>query len=221
MQRIPEPELMDHVDQARAYSQADFSEPHTMFVDEFRRVFPGQDITGQVLDLGCGPADVTVRFARSFPQCHIDAVDGAATMLQFAQERIDRERLGEQITLLHEVIPATATLKKTYATIISNSLLHHLADPFSLWDTVSAKCESRGRVFIMDLMRPETLLAAEKMVRLYAKDEPQILQHDFYHSLLAAYQPHEVRHHLKIAGLDGLQIESVTDRHLVVYGELN
>lgn len=221
MQRIPEPELMDQEDQARAYSEADFSEPHTMFVDEFHRVFPGQTITGQVLDLGCGPADVTVRFARAYPQCQIDAIDGAATMLRYARLRIAREKLKDQITLQLALIPAAITLKRTYNTIISNSLLHHLADPFSLWDTVKTKCESRGRVFIMDLMRPDSCLTAENMVELYAKDEPQILQHDFYHSLLAAYQPHEVQLQLKTAGLNGLQVEPVTDRHLVIYGELN
>ncbi len=32
MDRIPEPELMDEVEQARAYAAADFSEPHQAFV---------------------------------------------------------------------------------------------------------------------------------------------------------------------------------------------
>ncbi|HEX6174620.1 MAG TPA: SAM-dependent methyltransferase, partial [Candidatus Binatia bacterium] len=62
MERIPEPELMDEDEQARAYALADFAEPHNHFVELFRECFPDEAITGHVLDLGCGPADVTLRF---------------------------------------------------------------------------------------------------------------------------------------------------------------
>ena len=53
MKRIPEPELMDEVEQARAYAAADFSEPHQAFVKHFRQRFADYD-PKQVLDLGCG-----------------------------------------------------------------------------------------------------------------------------------------------------------------------
>ena len=35
MERIPEPDLMSEQEQARAYAEADFSEPHENFVDLF------------------------------------------------------------------------------------------------------------------------------------------------------------------------------------------
>ena len=66
MERIPEPELMDEAEQARAYAEADFSGPHDMFVQLFREAFPDTAPAGAVLDLGCGPADVTRRFASAF-----------------------------------------------------------------------------------------------------------------------------------------------------------
>jgi trans-aconitate methyltransferase len=96
MHRIPEPELMDDPAQAKAYAEADFSEPHSMFVEEFRRVFPDLRVHGHFLDLGCGPADITVRFARAFPLCVVDGVDGAEAMLRLGRERIHREALGGQ-----------------------------------------------------------------------------------------------------------------------------
>ena len=70
MKRIPEPELMDDPEQARAYALADFSEPHQAFIDHFARCFP-RHRPRRVLDLGCGPADVTIRFARAYPDCVI------------------------------------------------------------------------------------------------------------------------------------------------------
>ena len=219
MQRVLEPELMNEEEQAQAYSEADFSEPHKLFVAEFKQAFPDPNIQGHILDLGCGPADVTVRFARAFPKPIIDAVDGAKTMLQYGQERIDQENLAYRITLIHEILPATNKLRQQYDVIISNSLLHHLADPATLWDTVGNKCADSGSVFIMDLMRPASQVQAKKFVELYASDEPEVLRHDFYHSLLAAHRLDEVEDQLKKADLNWLNVKAITDRHLIVYGQ--
>src|SRR5574340_425911 len=82
MDRIPEPDLMDDLAQAEAYAGADFSEPHDAFVAHFRRLFREFDC-GRVLDLGCGPADIGIRFCRTYPAAHLTGVDGAAAMLQF------------------------------------------------------------------------------------------------------------------------------------------
>ena len=65
MKRIPEPELMEEEAQARAYSEADFASPHDAFVGHAARVF-SSETQGEILDLGCGPADISVRFARRF-----------------------------------------------------------------------------------------------------------------------------------------------------------
>ena len=86
MQRIPEPELMNDPAQALAYAEADFSEPHTAFVDGFVERFPESE-PRQILDLGCGPGDITERFAQRYPDCHITAVDGAQTVLDLARQR--------------------------------------------------------------------------------------------------------------------------------------
>ena len=40
MKRIPEAELMDDVEQAKAYADADLSEAHDSFVTHFRQRFP-------------------------------------------------------------------------------------------------------------------------------------------------------------------------------------
>ena len=70
MQRIPEPELMDEFDQARAYAAADFSEPNERFVELFLATFPGFD-RGTILDLGCGPGDIALRLAGRLPDVPI------------------------------------------------------------------------------------------------------------------------------------------------------
>lgn len=220
MKRIPEPDLMDDDEQARAYAFADFEEPHEGFVRAFQRAFPDVTAPGRVLDLGCGPADVCVRFARAFPTCRVDGVDGAEAMLRYGRERLAREGLAERITLHRAYLPHDELAAGAYDVVLSNSLLHHLEDPAVLWQAVRRTASAGARVFIMDLMRPADEETALAFVDTYAKGEPAVLQKDFHASLLAAYTLEEVREQLAAAGLAELQVKAESDRHLLVYGAL-
>ncbi|MFO8024332.1 class I SAM-dependent methyltransferase [Thiohalophilus sp.] len=220
MQRIPEPELMDEAEQARAYARADFDAPHRFFIDCFQQRFTNKHLHGNVLDLGCGPADISVRFARAYPHCHIDGIDGAEAMLAEGRERLAREQLTERIHLYRVNLPRDTIPLPAYDVIISNSLLHHLHDPQVLWQAVKQHGRPGTPVFIMDLQRPDTPQQARELMQHYAADEPPILQRDFYHSLCAAFTPDEVRQQLHRVGLDYLEVKSVSDRHLVVQGHL-
>src|SRR5687767_12934588 len=82
MKRIPEPELMDDEVQARAYAEADFEEAHSQFTAVFQERFPEIEVTGCVLDMGCGPGDIARRFARAYPRCTVHGVDGSEAMLR-------------------------------------------------------------------------------------------------------------------------------------------
>lgn len=219
MQRVPEPELMNDPAQALAYAEADFSEPHEAFVAAYRERFP--HTSGQVLDLGCGPADVTLRFARAHPDCTVLGVDAAEEMLALGRDACRRAGLADRIELQLAHLPHTPLPREAFTAIISNSLLHHLADPMSLWQAVAHHVNPGTQVFIMDLMRPASREVAQALVDTYAADEPEVLRHDFYHSLLAAYRPDEVAAQLREAGLDGLMVEVTSDRHFIVHGRVS
>ncbi|MBI3777502.1 MAG: class I SAM-dependent methyltransferase [Gammaproteobacteria bacterium] len=219
MKRIPEPELMDDTEQARAYAGADFSEPHQAFVERFAQCFP-RHRPRRVLDLGSGAADVTIRFARAHPGCELTGVDGAPAMLVLAKEAIVRAGLDDRIHLCAAYLPEGDLPPHHFDTLISNSLLHHLADPQVLWRALGDYAAPAAALFVMDLRRPDTREQAAELVREHSAAEPEILQRDFFNSLLAAYRPEEIAAQLAPAGLTGLQVEAVGDRHLVVYGFL-
>jgi SAM-dependent methyltransferase len=219
MERIVEPELMDDPDQARAYALANFEAPHNEIIDCFSRMFAGAEIEFDVIDLGCGPADITVRFARRYPYCRIDGVDGAQAMLSHARIRVEEAGLGDRIRLLHLALPTAELARAQYATVISNSLLHHLHDPMVLWSTVKHVAAPGARIFIADLMRPETPDAASRIVQQYAADEPKVLRRDFYNSLCAAFTMSEIRAQLAASALDRLEVNALGDRHLFVWGD--
>ena len=220
MDRVPEPELMDSPEQAAAYAGADFEEPHGRFIEEFKNAFPDEPVTGAVLDLGCGPADITIRFARAFPDAQLDGLDAGPNMLAHGLAAIEQAGLVMRIRLSHGHIPEDAPPRDQYDVIISNSLLHHLPEPMSLWQTISRHAAASARVFVMDLRRPASREAAEALVAEHAADEPEILRRDFFNSLLAAYTPGEVRGQLAAAGLEGLEIFEPTELHLIVHGRM-
>src|SRR2546428_12191872 len=83
MNRILEPELMEDEAQVLAYAAADFEEENQGFLDRFREYFP-EFTEGHILDLGCGPGDIPVRFARALPSCRITGVDASEPMIGLA-----------------------------------------------------------------------------------------------------------------------------------------
>lgn len=217
LERIPEPELMDDAAQARAYAEADFEEPHERFVALFRERFPDAPVTGVVLDLGCGPADIVIRFARAFPDCRIDGVDAGPNMLALGREAVAAAGMEGRVRLIEGYLPGAVPPAGRYDAVISNSLLHHLAEPLALWRAVRDHAAPGAPVYVMDLMRPESAEQAAALVATYAEGEPEVLRRDFHNSLCAAYTPEEVAAQLAEVGL-ALTVEAVSDRHLLVYG---
>jgi len=219
MQRVPEVEVMADPRQALAYARADFSEPHNRFVELFRERI-GEAPGASVLDLGCGPGDICRRFARAFPDCRIHGVDASSPMLALARSDTRAAQLLSRIDFFQAYLPHAELPRQAYDIILSNSLLHHLREPGTLWDSIVRFGRPGTRVFVMDLMRPDSAQRALELVDLYAVGEPEVLRQDFRNSLCAAYEPGEVADQLVCRGLLGLTLEPVSDRHFIVWGRL-
>ena len=222
MRRVPEPEeLMADPAQARAYADADFSESNGLFVDLFQRLHR-TPFAGHALDLGCGPGDIPIRLARAYPAAHVDAVDGAEAMLALARTAVSGDAdLARRIRWICAQIPSPgAAPAGRYDAVLSNSLLHHMADPLDLWRAVRDSARPGAAVLVMDLVRPADEATVERLLTLHAAGAPELLVGDFRASLHAAYRVDEVRDQLAAVGLDGLVVAMVSDRHLAVSGHL-
>jgi len=219
MKRIPEPELMNTERQAGAYAMANFNNPNWLFVEHFKNSFSEKEIIGTILDLGCGPADISVRFARLFPTCHIHGVDGAESMLKYGQAAVANAGLTNRIRLIHGCLPDVRLPLAKYDAIISNNLLHHLAFPGALWEIIKTYSKRGTPIMIMDIIRPGSKEEAGAIVEKYMGDESAILKKDFFNSLLAAYRVEEVQKQLRQANLvSHLSIGMVSRIQMVVKG---
>lgn len=216
MDRILEPELMDDPAQAEAYAATDFSTENQEFVERFREYFPDFS-QGTVLDLGCGPGDIPIRFAKLYPTCRVIGVDASAPMIQLGEEAVKQAGVADRVTLRCERYEAVAGARIVDA-VISNSLLHHLPHPLQFWQKLRQLVRSGAPVLVMDLLRPESPEAAQAIVDRYAAGAPDILRRDFYNSLLAAFTEDEVTTQLARMNLTRLLIDVPDDRHWVVGG---
>jgi trans-aconitate methyltransferase len=219
MKRTPEPELMEDEEQVLAYAEADFEAPHSHFTSLLEAFLDDQTVKGYVLDLGCGPGDITFRLADVFPDCIIHGLDGSNAMLRCGRKRLARSsHPHDRIRFVQGALPNAALPRDRYEAVISNSLLHHLADAQVLWKAVKRWAQPEAPVFIMDLVRPDSPDQARQLVETYAAAEPEILRRDFYNSLLAAFTIDEITRQLTTAGLGHFSVEQVSDRHVVVSG---
>ncbi len=216
--RVLEPEVMDDDAQVLAYAQADFSTENQGFVDRFREYFP-EFTQGHVFDLGCGPGDIPIRFARAVPGCRITGVDASAPMIRWAEQAVARAGLSERVSFRCERFQDLAGANQADA-VISNSLLHHVPNPLQFWHKVRVLVKPGSPVLVMDLLRPESPEAAQAIVDRYAAGAPAILRRDFYNSLLAALTEDEVAAQLAELNLTGLLVDVIDDRHWVVGGRI-
>ena len=180
---------MDSEAQTRAYAEADFNESNSLFAEKFGEYFTDNPSAGSMADLGCGPGDISIRMAVKYPGWKVTGLDAGENMLKLAQQRLDAEQLSDRVRFQHSYLPDDSLPAASFDAIISNSLLHHLPQPLVLWQSINHLASPGAAIQVMDLLRPETESGARSLVEAYAADAPEILQEDFYNSLLAAYTP--------------------------------
>ncbi|MCI5083096.1 MAG: class I SAM-dependent methyltransferase [Saprospiraceae bacterium] len=213
MTRILEPELMDDEKQAIAYSQADFGSSNQRFLDYILKDYSGP--LERVIDLGCGPGDIDIAFAKAAPDTHILAVDGADVMIKLARENVAQAGLQNQIQLRETKIPGLTIDERKPDLIISKDLLHHLPNPMILWEEVERLAGPETYIYVMDLIRPASEEIAKEMVERVCGNEAEVLKRDFFNSLLAAFTIEEVSEQLSKTNLKHM-IQYIGERHFIV-----
>jgi ubiquinone/menaquinone biosynthesis C-methylase UbiE len=210
---------MDDPAQAEAYAGADFAEVNRLFVELLLPELVGNGAR-TALDLGCGPADIPVRLAAAVPGLTIVAVDGSAPMLALARRRLGSTDERCRVHLVRARIPSLPFSDRTFDAVVSNSLVHHLAEPRRFWAECLRLVRPGGLIHVMDLLRPATAEVAFALVEELAGREDPLLKRDFFRSLCAAYTLEEIQDQLPSA-LRSLGCRKVTDRHWLVSGRVH
>ncbi len=222
MERICEPELMDDAEQARAYADADFSAGDRALLKRTEDLF-GPQLGPRIIDLGCGPGNISFLLAERYPTAQVLGLDGAPAMLAIAAARLqatpDR---WPGLSFQHLLLTPGGSLPEEgrWTAVISNSLLHHLHDPLVLWQAVRRLAAPGAAICIKDLRRPSDAVGLEALVQRHAAGAPPVLRRDYTQSLRAAFRRVEVEAQLQQAGIKGLAVRELDDRYLEVWGRL-
>ena len=214
--------------QAKAYAEADFELSDQDFMERLKKLLGNiqkiKDL-GLFLDLGCGPGNISHRLALAWPSKRVLGVDGSKAMLKIAEsKRLAAYPFQQNLSYSHLNISSLADgsirLEEQASVVVSNSLLHHLHNPQSLWKALK-RISSKGAIhYHRDLRRPAREEDLNALQKKYLGNGPSILKKDYRASLRAAFTSEEVVMQLKTAGLDSFAVREVDDRYLEVVGTM-
>jgi 2-polyprenyl-3-methyl-5-hydroxy-6-metoxy-1,4-benzoquinol methylase len=190
MQRHLEPQLMEDLDQAVAFSNGSRDYGIQAFLKYYAQ-YGAKD--GTVIDLGCGPGAYLFALENTYPNLAITGYDGGKHMIQLAIRRACETRSSVKFDQrLFADITGQADC------VISTNTLHHMHDPQEFWDCVK---RLSNQVLVMDLVRPESTTIAQNIVDVLAAGDSRDFKIDYYNSLLAAFNEQELQEQIQGTGL--------------------
>lgn len=199
MPRVLETEVMNEPLQVEAYSEFDKTPLIDIYVSKLNI-----NSAGTVLDIGCGSGDYFPSLTAAYPNVLFTGIDASINMLEKAKNKITAN-----VTLENRNIP-DLTITQKYDGIISSMLLHQLANPSVLWDTVKQVGKEGTRVLIMDMVRVEDQETRTAILNAYApSDKFKQFRIDFDNSMKAAFTVLEVEQQLQEANLNSLQVSTL------------
>tara|TARA_Y100001968_G_scaffold108202_1_gene97845 strand:- start:165 stop:848 length:684 start_codon:yes stop_codon:yes gene_type:complete len=225
MKRTIEPELMETPSQVKAYADADFSGSDSMVVEGLEKYLKkvGKILNKNdlILDMACGPGNISERVAKKWPLVEVIGIDGSKEMLNQAEKTLSKGFLRNLTYQLIE-INSIASGKKYFPlkadVIVSNSALHHFHNPYSFWNALKKIGKNNCIHFHRDLIRPDSIEKASEIKEKYLSTSPEILKRDFYASLKASFTVDEVTQQLANAGLSQLKVFQVDELYFEIIG---
>ncbi len=225
MNRTPEPELMEIPLQVKAYADADFSVSDSRIVKELEKYLKkaGKTLNKNdlILDVACGPGNISVRIAKNWPFVKVVGIDGSKEMLNNAEKKL-YESFTKNLTYELIEINSIATGEKHFPlkadVLVSNSALHHFHDPYRFWAALKKLGKNNCIHIHRDLIRPTSIEKALELKEKHLSNSPEILKKDFYASLKASFTVDEVNLQLVNSGLSQLEVFQVDELYFEIIG---
>jgi ubiquinone/menaquinone biosynthesis C-methylase UbiE len=212
LQRVLEREAMDTPDEARVYDAMAHAAVNDLFVAEFLAAH-GQCRGGAVLDVGTGPARIPIALCRADPRANVLGIDLARHMLDRARGNVEEAGLSDRIKLEHVDAKGVPYPDGQFEAVISNSIVHHIADPTPALAEMARLVAPGGTLFVRDLRRPDDPASLAALVWAYAAEESESARELFAASLGAALTIEEMRGLVAARGLRPEDVTISSDRH--------
>ena len=211
LDRILEPEVMDTPGEAADYDAMDHAAVNRAFVDDLLAFAPA--LRGPALDVGTGTALIPIELARRTARLTLLAVDAAASMLELADANIRAAGLSDCIKTRLVNARRLPFGDLEFPAVISNSIVHHVAEPAAVVAEMARVCAPGGVLFVRDLARPADLATLNRLVETYAGGANDHQRKLFAESLHAALTVEEVRALVAAHGFAPSTVTMTSDRH--------
>ena len=225
MNRIPEPELMEIPSQVKAYADADFSKSDSIVVKELEKYLKeaGKTLNKNdlILDLACGPGNISERIAKNWPFVRVVGIDGSKEMLNQAEQKLSKglmRNLSYELIDINSIASGETNFPLQAEVLVSNSALHHFHDPYRFWNALKKLGKKKCIHIHRDLIRPNSVEKAFEIKEKHLPNSPEVLKKDFLASLKASFTVDEVSQQLLNAGLPQLEIFQVDEIYLEIIG---
>ena len=212
IERILEPEVMDSDRDAREYDAMDHAAVNAQFVTDLLAVLK-LDRPLVILDLGAGTAQIPIELCLRVPDCRVVAVDAAESMLAVARKNVAAAGLAGRIELVLADAKRLPFRAAAFPVVISNSIVHHIAEPAGVLAEAVRVTPSGGPPFHRDLARPRDERELERIVATYAGDATRYQKKLFSDSLRAALTLEEIQSLVARFGFAPSTVRMTSDRH--------
>lgn len=212
--RQPETEVMDDACEVEAYASA-AAQAHLDAIDNtlVEQVLELGIQGGMALDVGTGPGSIPLKIARRRPDLRWVGIDKSQTMLGVARRAAHNQGLHDRVSFCLADASQLCFPDGTFELVLSNSLLHHLADPVATFNEMARVTKPDGVVLIRDLRRPSRLSFKAHVVwhgRHYSGKMKEL----YDNSVRAAYTPEELQSLIEASALAGGHIFLYRRTHL-------
>ncbi len=213
--RILEPEVMASAKEAVEYDRMDHSEVNRRFVEDLMQFWQPESREGtcRILDVGTGTALIPIELCTRLEQVKVIAVDLSPEMVALARRNVEAVGLSKRIEIRKVDAKALPEADECFDAVMSNSIVHHIPDPFPVMRECLRVLKPNGCLFFRDLMRPESEERLECLVDQYAGEETEYARQLFRQSLHAALRLPELRHIMARLGVDASAMQASSDRH--------
>jgi ubiquinone/menaquinone biosynthesis C-methylase UbiE len=226
LERVLETEQMDTDRDAREYDAMDHAAVNAQFVADLfdalnsladwslkRPVQSAESPALEILDLGTGTAQLAIELCRRAPGIRVVAIDAAESMLNVSRENVAAAQLIDRIELVLADAKRLPFEPGRFSVVISNSIVHHVAEPRALIEAAIRVTAPGGLLFHRDLARPSDEEELARIVARYAVDATSYQRTLFADSLRAALTIAEMQQLVAEFGFASETVAMTSDRH--------
>lgn len=210
IQRVLEPEVMDTAEEAAEYDAMAHGDVNRRFCEDLLAIEPSPR---RVVDVGTGTARIPLQLCQLHAGCTVVASDLSDHMLALADRNVREAGMSGRVVPTRADAKGSALSRAGFDVVMSNSIVHHIPAPETLFEELLALLAPGGLLFVRDLERPATEEALAALVTTYAANDTPKQRALFADSLRAALTLDEVVALVAKLGIPAKAVSRTSDRH--------